>query len=54
MDIGKDLQRAYNDGYNNAIDEFVQKAIERLEDMGCEAWRRDIMAIAQEMKGGAE
>ena len=22
--------------------------------MGCEAWRRDIMAIAEEMKGGAE
>ena len=39
---------------NRIIDEFAQKAIERLEDMGCEAWRRDIMAIAEEMKGGAE
>ena len=36
------------------INEFATKAIERLEDMGCEAWRRDIMAIAEEMKGGAE
>lgn len=36
---------------NRIIDEFAQKAIERLEDMGCEAWRRDIMAIAEEMKG---
>ena len=39
---------------NGIIDEFAQKAIERLEDMGCEAWRRDIMAIAEEMKGGAK
>lgn len=39
---------------NRIIDEFAQKAIERLEDMGCEAWRRDIMAIAEEMKGGTE
>ena len=39
---------------NKAIDEFAQKAIECLEDMGCESWRRDIMAIAEEMKGGVE
>ena len=39
---------------NEAIDEFAQKAIERLEDMGCESWRRDIMVIAEEMKGGTE
>ena len=37
---------------NKIIDEFAEKAIERLEDMGCEAWKRDIMAIAEEMKGG--
>ena len=36
------------------IDEFAQKAIERLEDMGCEAWRKDILAIVEEMKGGVE
>lgn len=36
---------------NKIIDEFATKAIERLEDMGCEAWRRDIMTIAEEMKG---
>ena len=39
---------------NKIIDEFALKAIERLEDMGCEAWKRDIRAIAEEMKGGAE
>lgn len=39
---------------NRIIDEFAQKAIERLEDMGCEAWRKDILAIAEEMKGRGE
>ena len=39
---------------NSIIDEFARKAIERLEEMNCEAWRKDIMAIAEEMKGGAE
>lgn len=39
---------------NGIIDEFAQKAIERLEDIGCEAWRKDILAIAEEMKGGGE
>ena len=42
------IQNSFRD---RIIDEFAQKAIERLEDMGCEAWRRDIMAIAEEMKG---
>lgn len=44
-------QNSYRD---KIIDEFAQKAIERLEDMGCEAWRKDILAIAKEMKGGVE
>ena len=39
---------------NKIIDEFALKAIERLEDMGCEAWRKDILAIAEEMKGRGE
>jgi hypothetical protein len=39
---------------NKAIDEFATKAIERLEELNCEAWRKDILAIAEELKGGAE
>lgn len=27
MDIGKDLQRAFDDGYKQAIDDFMEKAI---------------------------
>ena len=27
MDVGKDLQRAFDDGYNQAIKEFLEKAI---------------------------
>ena len=41
-----------NSSRNRIIDEFAQKAIERLEDMGCEAWQRDILAIAEEKNGG--
>ena len=39
---------------NRIIDEFARKAVERLEELNCEAWRKDILAIAEEMKGGAE
>ena len=45
------IQNSYR---NSIIDELARKAIERLEEMSCEAWRKDIMAIAEEMKGGAE
>lgn len=27
MDIEKDLQKAFEDGYNQAIDEFMEKAV---------------------------
>ena len=45
------IQNSYR---NSIIDELARKAIERLEEMSCEAWRKDIMAIAEEMKGGVE
>lgn len=38
---------------NKAIEEFAKRAVERLDDMGCEAWERDINEIAEQMKGGA-
>lgn len=33
MDIGKDLQRAYDDGYAKAIDEFAKALSSRLEEL---------------------
>ena len=31
MDIGRDLQRAYDDGYNKAIDDFAEMVCEKVE-----------------------
>lgn len=47
------VARVDEKSYNKAIDEFARLAVEKLEDMGCEAWRRDIEQIAERLKGGA-
>lgn len=62
MDIGKDLQRAFNYGYNQAIDEFMEKAIKVVyesNDRNRNPYPRDMVAdihyrlmdIAEQMKG---
>lgn len=52
MDIGKDLQRAFNDGYAKAIDDFAERIMEycSMSEMN----RKMIGQIAEELKGGGE
>ena len=50
MDIGKDLQRAFDDGYVNAIDDFVKQC---KENVVCNTFGFrfiDIEKIAEQLK----
>ena len=60
MDVGKDLKRAYDDGYAKAIDEFAERLHElcgieigdyQYTDLLHES---KIDEIAEQLKGGAE
>jgi hypothetical protein len=39
---------------NNIIDEASEKLIQLLEELDCEAFRRDVFDIAKQMKGDVE
>ena len=47
MDIGRDLQRAYDDGYNKAIDDFAEMVCEKVESFTAtvNGVRADILTI---------
>lgn len=62
MDIGKDLKRAYEDGYRKAIDKFTKEIVAEYDNDGCPGVTdyldykisiRDLMKIAEQLKGGA-
>lgn len=64
MDIGKDLQRAFNDGYAKAIDEFAERLQDKVESFQAKinGFKADVLTldyfvefvdeIAEELKGG--
>lgn len=60
MDIGKDLKRAYEDGYSKAIDKFTKEIVAEYDNDGCPGVTdyldykisiRDLMKIAEQLKG---
>lgn len=64
MDIGKDLQRAYDDGYAKAIDEFAERLkdliaknvedAESTNDLCCEIYQSEVDEIAEQLKAGGK
>lgn len=59
MDIGKDLQRAFNDGYNKAIDDFIKEIESEYDNDACpnvsdyldyQISLRDLFKIADRLK----
>ena len=54
MDIGKDLQRAYDDGYAKAIDDFATRLKQHLYPMSHGLVDYDIDKIADQLKEGGK
>lgn len=44
----------YYRGYNDAVDEFTERLFMHLEELNCEAWKKNIRDIAECMRVGSE